>query len=91
MGKFQRAVGLAIFGTAMLGALLLWASIAAGDPESGNRPAEGAILGVWRVFYDTDAPSIRVLLADVPPRRWRRPGSGSPGSPSSRISPSSGG
>ena len=63
MGKFQRAVGLAIFGTAMLGALLLWASIAAGDPESGNRPAEGAILGVWRVFYDTDAPSIRVLLA----------------------------
>jgi biofilm PGA synthesis N-glycosyltransferase PgaC len=63
MGKFQRAVGLAIFGTALLGALLLGASVAAGEPESGNRPTEGVVLGVWRVFYDTDAPSIRVLLA----------------------------
>jgi cellulose synthase/poly-beta-1,6-N-acetylglucosamine synthase-like glycosyltransferase len=63
MQWIQRSVGLAIVGTASLGALLLWLAVAAGDPKPGTAPEEGLVLGVWRVFYDTAAPSPRVLLA----------------------------
>jgi biofilm PGA synthesis N-glycosyltransferase PgaC len=63
MQWIQRSVGLAIVATASLGALLLWLAVAAGDPQRGERPEEGLVLGVWRVFYDTAAPSPRVLLA----------------------------
>jgi poly-beta-1,6-N-acetyl-D-glucosamine synthase len=63
MQWIQRSVGLAIVATASVGALLLWLAIAAGEPERGERPEEGLVFGVWRVFYDTAAPSPRVLLA----------------------------
>ena len=63
MQWIQRSVGLAIVATASVGALLLWLAVAAGEPERGERPEEGLVFGVWRVFYDTAAPSPRVLLA----------------------------
>lgn len=65
MQWIQRSVGLAIIGAASLGALLLWLAVASGDPEVGEAPEEGVVLGVWRVFYDTAAPPPRVLLAAV--------------------------
>jgi biofilm PGA synthesis N-glycosyltransferase PgaC len=61
----QRMVGLAIVGTAALGAAILWVAVAAGDPERGEQPTEGVLFGIWRVFYDTEMPSPRVLLAAV--------------------------
>ncbi|MEJ7833865.1 MAG: glycosyltransferase family 2 protein [Nocardioides sp.] len=63
MRRFQRAVGVLIFGSAMLGAALLWVAVAARSPVDGNRPSEGVLLGVWRVFYDTEAPTPAVILA----------------------------
>ena len=63
MQWLQRSVGLAIIGTASLGALFLWLAVAAGDPVRGHEPEEGLLFGVWQVFYDTEMPSPRVLLA----------------------------
>lgn len=65
MGRFQRAIGVVIFGSAVAAAALLWFAIAAGDRHVDARPREGLVFGVWHVFYDTDAPSVRVLLAAV--------------------------
>ncbi len=62
---FPRLVGIGILGVAALGALLLWLAVSAGDPEPGERPDEGVVLGLWRVFYDTDAPPSSVLLASM--------------------------
>jgi cellulose synthase/poly-beta-1,6-N-acetylglucosamine synthase-like glycosyltransferase len=65
MQWLQRLVGLAIIGTAALGAAILWVAVAAGDPQRGEQPTEGLLFGIWRVFYDTEMPSPRVLLAAV--------------------------
>ncbi|WP_107773119.1 glycosyltransferase [Nocardioides sediminis] len=65
MQWLQRMVGLAIVGTAALGAAVLWVAVAAGAPEGREQPAEGVLFGIWRVFYDTEMPSPRVLLAAV--------------------------
>jgi biofilm PGA synthesis N-glycosyltransferase PgaC len=65
MQWLQRSVGLAIIGTATLGAAALWAAVAAGHPRSGQPPTEGLLFGIWRVFYDAEMPSPRVLLAAV--------------------------
>jgi cellulose synthase/poly-beta-1,6-N-acetylglucosamine synthase-like glycosyltransferase len=59
----QRSIGLAVIGTAALGAALLWLAVSAGTPEPDREPREGLLLGAWRVFYDTDVPEPRVLLA----------------------------
>ena len=63
MQWLQRSVGLAIVGTATLGAVALWLAVAAGAPERGRAPSEGVLFGIWRVFYDTEMPAPRVLLA----------------------------
>jgi len=63
MQWLQRLVGLAILGTATLGALALWFAVAASDRERRQPPSEGLMFGIWRVFYDTEMPSARILLA----------------------------
>ena len=65
MRWLQRSVGVAIIGLAMLGSALLWLAVAASGPRAGESPSEGLLFGVWRVFYDTEMPSARVLLAAV--------------------------
>lgn len=65
MQWLQRSVGLAIIGTAALGAAALWVGVSSSDPGVRETPDEGVLFGVWRVFYDTEAPSLRVLLAAV--------------------------
>lgn len=62
MGKFHRVVGLVILGLAGSAAGLLWFLVAARDPALESAPNEGVVFGVWRVLYDTKAPSTRVLL-----------------------------
>jgi len=59
----QRSVGLAIVGTAALGAGALWLAVAAGAPERGRTPSEGVLFGIWRYVYDPEMPAPRVLLA----------------------------
>ncbi len=65
MGRFQRAVGLVIFGSAVLGAAMLWAAVATGDNRASEAPEEGVLFGIWKVFYDTEAPSAQVIVAAV--------------------------
>ena len=43
MQWLQRLVGLAILGTATLGALALWFAVAAGHPERRQAPSEGLL------------------------------------------------
>jgi len=63
MGRFHRAVGVVVFGSAVLGAVLLGLAIALSSPDASSRPTDGALFGVWKVVYDTQAPSLRVILA----------------------------
>jgi biofilm PGA synthesis N-glycosyltransferase PgaC len=65
MQWLQRSVGLAIIGAAGLGAAALWVAVAAGDPRVRQAPDEGLLFGIWQVFYDTEMPAPRVLLAAV--------------------------
>ncbi len=62
-GKFQRAIGFVIIAAAAGAALLLWLAVAATDPAASQPPAQGVVLGVWDVLYDTQAPSTRAMLA----------------------------
>jgi cellulose synthase/poly-beta-1,6-N-acetylglucosamine synthase-like glycosyltransferase len=63
MGRFHRAVGVVVLGSAVLGAVLLGLAIALTSPGARARPTDGLLFGVWKVVYDTQAPSPRVMLA----------------------------
>lgn len=63
MQWLQRMVGVAILGTATLGAGILWLGVASGEPQRDERPTEGLLLGIWQIAYDTVMPSTRTLLA----------------------------
>jgi cellulose synthase/poly-beta-1,6-N-acetylglucosamine synthase-like glycosyltransferase len=63
MGRFHRAVGILVLGGAVLGAVLLSLAITISSPSATSRPTDGALFGVWKVVYDTQAPSPRVILA----------------------------
>jgi len=63
MGRFQRAVGVMILGTAVLGGLLLWLAVSSTQHHGGQAPREWFVLGLWQVLYDTAAPSSGELLA----------------------------
>ncbi|WP_245530283.1 glycosyltransferase family 2 protein [Cellulomonas flavigena] len=63
-GWLQRAVGVVVLLIAAGGAALLWYAVTSSD--AGGRPPErGTLLGIWDVFYDTQLPSPRVMLAAV--------------------------
>lgn len=58
----QRAVGVLIFGTAAIGAGLLWWSVS--DTASrAAEPKDGLVLGAWHLLYDTEMPSVSTLAA----------------------------
>ncbi len=63
MGKFHRAIGLVIVSIAGGAAALLWFAVASGNSRTGGPPTEGVVFGVWRVLYDTEAPTVQVILA----------------------------
>ncbi|MDH6236820.1 glycosyltransferase family 2 protein [Cryobacterium sp. CG_9.6] len=62
---FNRAVGLVVGAVVAAAALLLWTAVSSSAPVQGDAPSEGLIFGIWRLFYDLDAPAPRVLLAAV--------------------------
>jgi len=64
-GAFARLAGLTVFGlAAVAGTLLLITASAIGNPVQ-MAPMEGHLLGLWRVLYATEAPSVPVALAAV--------------------------
>ncbi len=62
MSRFPRIVGLVIFGAAIFGALLIWGAATATDPDPAAAPRKGVLFGAWKLLYDTDLPSARVLV-----------------------------
>ncbi|HKJ11166.1 MAG TPA: glycosyltransferase family 2 protein [Ornithinimicrobium sp.] len=64
-GLLQRAVGLVVLGTAVFASLLLLVLANTDAEPRFGRPARRATVGLWEVFYDTEAPSMRVVLAAV--------------------------
>jgi cellulose synthase/poly-beta-1,6-N-acetylglucosamine synthase-like glycosyltransferase len=61
---FQRAIGLAVLVSAAAGAAaLLWFAIAAGGTAPAPAPTRELLFGTWDVFYDTQAPAPRVMVA----------------------------
>jgi cellulose synthase/poly-beta-1,6-N-acetylglucosamine synthase-like glycosyltransferase len=62
-GGFQRAVGLVVLGAAATAGGVLWYAVAADHPSPTGAPREGLLFGVWRVIYDTQAPSAWKVLA----------------------------
>ena len=65
MGRFQRLVGVIILGVALGASALLWVAVSSTGPGASNPPEEGVLFGVWNVFYDTQAPAPRILIAAV--------------------------
>jgi biofilm PGA synthesis N-glycosyltransferase PgaC len=65
MGKLHRAIGVVVFGGALLGALLLGFAITLTAPAATSSPSDGLLFGVWQVVYDTQAPSPQVILAAI--------------------------
>ena len=61
----QRLVGVIVLVGALSAAALLWVVIVAEGPNPAGSPAQRMTVGVWEVFYDTEAPSFRAILAAV--------------------------
>jgi hypothetical protein len=53
---FHRTVGLIVLALAGGAGGLLWYAVSASDPASTPAPTEGLLFGIWRVFYNTQAP-----------------------------------
>lgn len=62
--RFQRLIGLVVLGMTGLAALLLWIGVSATSP-SHPRIQHGALFGVWKVFYDTEAPPWPQMLIAI--------------------------
>ncbi|MBM6403269.1 glycosyltransferase family 2 protein [Phycicoccus sp. CSK15P-2] len=45
--------------------VMLWFGLALSDPATRTPPQEGALFGVWRVLYDTQAPTVPLILVAV--------------------------
>lgn len=60
-----RYVGLVIAGIAIGGAMLLWAVVSAGAPTVTQAPRTGSVLGVWEVSYDTQAPTLALVVGAI--------------------------
>jgi len=64
-GTFARLIGLVIFGLAAIAGAVLLAAARAVGPQVEVAPTEGSLLGLWKVLYATEAPSVRVAVAAV--------------------------
>ncbi|GAA1973039.1 glycosyltransferase family 2 protein [Nocardioides panacihumi] len=56
----ERLVGLIVLGLTGAAAVLLWLAVARSDVPRGDERG-GVLFGAWRVLYDTQAPTLRIL------------------------------
>lgn len=61
--SFPRLIGLTIFGLVAVAATTLLLAASSIGPPVGIGPSEGVFLGIWRVLYATEAPTVRVALS----------------------------
>ncbi|MHA7144445.1 glycosyltransferase family 2 protein [Arthrobacter sp. TmT3-37] len=64
-GKLDRIVGLVIVGLVTLAAALLWLAVAVNGPETTVADPHDAVLGVWSLLYNSDAPDLNVILSAI--------------------------
>lgn len=64
-GWLGRYIGLLIAGIAVGGALLLWFAVSARSPSVDQFPRSRVVFGLGRVFYDTQAPALIVVIGAV--------------------------
>ena len=57
----ERLVGLIVLGLTGAAAVLLWLAVARSDVPTGAERHGNLFGGAWRVLYDTQAPTLRVL------------------------------
>jgi len=62
---FSRWAGALIVLLVSAAAAVLWFAVAARAEASAHEPSQGVLLGIWQVLYDTQAPSVSVVLAAV--------------------------
>lgn len=63
--SLERGVGIVVLGMAVGAGAMLWFGLALSDPTSRRPPEAGVIFGVWRILYDTRAPSTRMVVVAV--------------------------
>jgi poly-beta-1,6-N-acetyl-D-glucosamine synthase len=62
--RLERLVGLIVLGLTGLAAFVLWLAVAHSEhPRTAEH--RGVLFGAWDVIYDTQAPSVRVLLVAI--------------------------
>ncbi len=64
-GGLQRGIGVVIVALAAGAATMLGLALSLSGSAARQPPEEGVLLGVWQVFYDTQMPSLRVLLLAI--------------------------
>lgn len=62
---WNRVVGLVVLGSAILAAILLAVAVTPDATPSLGSDARAVSVGVWEVFYDTQAPPYRVVFGAV--------------------------
>lgn len=63
--RMDRAVGVVVLALAVAAGAMLWLALALAGPERRLPPAQGVLFETWRVLYDTQAPSVSVLLMAI--------------------------
>ncbi|OUM41742.1 glycosyltransferase [Arthrobacter sedimenti] len=64
-GRLDRIVGLVIAAIVTAAAALLWLAVAAKRPESTIASSQDAVIGIWRVLYNSDAPGTNTILTAI--------------------------
>ncbi|MGV0108886.1 glycosyltransferase [Arthrobacter sp. CP30] len=64
-GRLDRIVGLVIVGLVTLAAALLWLAVAANGPDTSISESHDAVVGIWSVLYNSDAPEMNVILSAI--------------------------
>lgn len=64
-GRLDRIVGLVIAAIVTAGAALLWLAVAAQGPDTRMEQSHDAVIGIWRILYNVEAPDTSVILAAI--------------------------
>ncbi|MHA7189326.1 glycosyltransferase family 2 protein [Arthrobacter sp. MDT2-16] len=63
--RLDRIVGVVIAGIVTAAAVLLWLAVAAKGPDTTIAESNDAVIGIWRVLYNADAPDASTILAAI--------------------------
>lgn len=61
----DRAVGVIVLLLAAAAGLMLWAALAFSEPQHRKPPDEGLLFDTWQILYDTQAPSLPVIVTAI--------------------------